>query len=211
MTPMETDEAFPTQEASSAPSTPPISTLPFHIFQTSRSDFRLLSEIRSGQLAEEGSTCNTVLCQQALYQKIPPGLRHLGYVERLNMVLQIPELGIVAVAHQGGRVALLTMTKKVNHDQYGFRLEWLLPFRTQEDAGKRPDVALLGMAIGPVQGCGRMSDSVTDETRSSNGLVVGTRRFRLILTYYDHTILSYEIWRSTAYSGPGVQDRIHVC
>lgn len=215
--PMETDESLfvlkqeglPTLQSSSALGKRQISTLPFHIFKSSKSDIRLMSDIRYGPFVKEGTTCNTVVCQQVLHQKIPPGLRHPG-MERLNMVLQIPELGIIAIAYQAGRVALLTMTKKIKNDQFGFRLEWLLPFKTQEDAGKRPDVALLGMAIGPVQGCGKMSSSSIDEPRDSRGLVNGTRRFRLILTYYDHTILSYEIWRSIADSRSGTQDRILV-
>lgn len=210
MTPMETDEDLPTLQASISRSKRRISTLPFHVFQTARFDFRLMSDIRYGSVVEEGATCDTVLCQKALYQKIPPGFRHPGYVERLNMVLQIPELGLVAVAHQGGRVALLTMTKRAKNDQFGFRLEWLLPFRAQEDAGQRPDVALMGMAIGPVQGCGRISSSSTDEPRDQKGFVNGTQRYRLLLTYYDHTILSYEIRRSVADSRSGVEDRILV-
>lgn len=203
------NEVLPTRQTSSAPGKRQISTLPFHILQTSKSNIRLMSQIRYGPFEEKGVVCSTVVCHQALHQKIPPGLRHPG-MERLNMMLQIPELGIVAIAYQAGRVALLTMTRKVKNDQYGFRLEWLLPFQTQEEAGKRPDVALLGMAIGPVQGCGKTSGSVIDEPRDSKGLSNGTRRFRLILTYYDHTILSYEIWRSIAGSGSGIQDRILV-
>lgn len=200
-------EAIPIRQASSAPSKGPISTLPFHIFHTSKSDIRLMSDIRYGPYAGKGTGRNTVLCQQALNQKTPPGL-HTSWAERLNMVLQIPELGIEAIAHQAGRVALLTMTKNLKNDRFGFRLEWILPFQTQEEAGIRPDVALLGMAIGPVQGCGKLSGSATAEPRDSKGFVNETRRFRLILTYYDHTIISYEIWRSIADSGPGTQDRI---
>lgn len=214
---METDEALfvannevlPTRQTSSAPGKHQISTLPFHILQTSKYDIRLMSQIKYGPFEVKGTVCSTVVCQQALRQKIPPRLRHPS-MERLNMVLQIPELGIVAIACQAGRVALLTMTKKVKNDQFGFRIEWLLPFQTQEEAGKRPDVALLGMAIGPVQGCGKTSGSVTNEPRDSKGLINGTRRFRLMLTYYDHTILSYEIWRAVADSGSGIQDRILV-
>lgn len=178
-------------------------TLPFHIFQTSESVMRLWFDIKyTGGLA----SCSTVLCEQALHQHFPPHLLNLSHFERLNMVLQIPELGIIAVANQVGRVALLTMTKNTMNDQWGFRVEWHLPFRTQEIDGLRPDLALLGMAIGPVQGYGKMSGFARDEA----GPVDGTRRFRLMLIYYDSTILSYEIWRSIADSGSGIQDRILV-
>lgn len=211
-TPARMDEilfGLPSRKASSPLSKSKVLTLPFHIFQTTKSDIRLMSDIRHGPIIEKGTSCNTLVCQQALHQKTPSHLRHPG-MERLNMVLQIPELGIMAVAYQAGRVALLTMTKIDKNGQFGFRPEWLLPFRAQEDVGKRPMVALLGMAIGPVQGCGRMSGSATDEARDPKVLANGTRRFRLILTYYDHTILSYEIWRSIADSGSGIQDRILV-
>ena len=200
-------EATPIRQASSAPIKSTVSTLPFHIFHTSKSDIRLMSNIRYGPGAGDATGRKTVLCQQALNQKTPRGL-HTSWAERLNMVLQIPELGVVAIAHQAGRVALLTMTKNLKNDRFGFRLEWILPFRTEEEAGIRPDVALLGMAIGPVQGYGKLSGFATAEPRDSKGFVNETRRFRLILTYSDHTMISYEIWRSITDSGSGTEDRL---
>ncbi|MCJ1463321.1 hypothetical protein MMC07_001928 [Pseudocyphellaria aurata] len=211
-TPARVDEALfglPGRKTSIPLNKNQISTLPFHVFQTGKSDIRLMSDIKHGPIIEHGTSCNTLVCQQVLHQKISSHLRHPA-MERLNMVLQIPELGIMAVAYQAGRVALLTMTKREKNGQFGFRPEWLLPFRAQELARIRPMAALLGMAIGPVQGCGRLSGSAAGESRDPKVLVNGTRRFRLILTYYDHTILTYEIWRSIADSGSGIQDRILV-
>ncbi len=210
---MEMDEpAGDLSQATKPPKKPKIKTLPFHILHSSESDLHLLTDVR---YVGESSTCNTVKCQDALRQKIPPVLRHLNYFDRMQMVLQIPEIGVVAVANQVGRVALLTMTRLAKDPgitKFGFRLEWFLPFKSQEEQGKRPDAPLLGMAIGPVQGfetassssAGRRSpgDSIKWPVNGANG----TRRFRLMLTYYDHTVLTYEIWRPSIDSQPGLRD-----
>lgn len=190
----------PTPHTPNRPEKRPISTLPFHIFQTSQLDMRLLFDIK---FTEETTSCSTVLCEQALHQRLPRDIRDF---ERLNMVLQIPELGVMAVANQVGRVALLTMTKNTRNNRCGFRVEWLLPFRTQEIDGQRPKRALLGIAVGPVQGYWQTFGFTKAEDRALDG----TRRFRLMLTYNDSTILSYEIWRPIADSGSGIQDRILV-
>ena len=121
------------------------------------------------------------------------------------MLLQIPELGVVALATQAGRVALLTMTvmkqrSKSKEEKAGFRVDWLLPLKSQEDKGMRPESPLLGMAVGPVQGMEMVPES-RDEPREDGGREAwraagGSRRYRLMMFYYDHTVLSYEIWRS---------------
>ena len=125
------------------------------------------------------------------------------------MVLQVPELGVVAIASQAGRVALLTMTKSTRgSEQYGFRIEWLLPLRSEEEKLLRPNTALMGMALGPVQGRGMTAASAVSGDAQDQAMVAdGSRRFRLMLTYYDHTILSYEIWRSLSDAGSGIQCR----
>ena len=136
-----------------------------------------------------------VLCSNALQQKLPPDIQHL--IERLNMIHQIPELGVVAIGNQIGRVALLTLTtwrstekprRKVTslpdvEVHSGFKISAILPRQSQERRNLRPDTPLLGMAVSPVQGH-RASDA-------------GHRRYRLLMTYYDHTILSYEIFRES--------------
>ena len=130
------------------------------------------------------------------------------------MIHQIPSLGIVAIASQIGRVALLTMTKVKKHidgmpSLLGFRVEHILPFKSQEDRGERPEVPLLGMAIGPLQGHGIENhapgvdgpSAVEDETET---------RFRLLLIYCDHTVLSYAIGRRKGKSDFEVNDRVVV-
>lgn len=132
------------------------------------------------------------------------------------MILQIPELGAIAVGNQAGRVMLLTMTKSV-HDKsrYGFRVDWLLPFKSQEDQGLRPEVSLTGMAVSPIQGR-EMMENYNNGFDPPTGLYADEvrkpseppRRHRLFLFYRDHTILSYEITRSPAAKDMGVQDRV---
>lgn len=131
------------------------------------------------------------------------------------MIHQIPSLGIVAIASQVGRVALLTMTKLSSHSKgepslLGFRVEHILPFQSQEHRDERPEVPLLGMAVGPVQGHGLRDENICvsgTNTAGDDG-EGGDRRYRLLMVYYDHTVLSYEIWRRKEGSGYEVNNRV---
>ena len=144
----------------------------------------------------------TVAFQNPLFQNLPPNLQWLVRFGRLNMLAQIPELGIVAVATQAGRVALLTLTRMASTKLLAFRLDAILPLHSQEIDGHRPDVPLLGIAIGPIQGRETMVGSGGSDDSLGNGRdeswrgVECSRRYRLMLTYYDHTVLSYELGRS---------------
>lgn len=117
------------------------------------------------------------------------------------MVLQIPELGVVAVGNQAGRVGLLTMTRWQQSVESGFKIEFILPFHSQEAQGFRPERPLLGIAIGPIQGHETRPDNgsaleTTDATATRSRIATkSSRRFRLMMLYYDHTLLSYEISR----------------
>ena len=135
-------------------------------------------------------------------------LRYMDHFERLNMVIQIPELSVIIVANQLGRVALLTMTKSATtHNQHGFRIDWILPFRTQEDQNLRSELPLIGIAAGPIQ-CREMMPGGPPGVRDDSPEPfcadalhrypgsISTRRYRLFLFYYDNSILSYEFWRS---------------
>lgn len=131
------------------------------------------------------------------------------------MIHQIPSLGIVAIASQVGRVALLTMTKLKSHSEHkasllGFRVEHILPFRSQEDRGERPEVPLLGLAVGPMQGHGLGDEhiGVSGINSAENDSGGGDRRYRLLMIYYDHTVLSYEIGRRKEESEYEVNDRV---
>lgn len=96
----------------------------------------------------------------------------------------------MAVASQAGRVALLTITRRVLKSKevtntVSFRVERTLPLFERDD-NDIPFVSgggLLGMALGPMQGslkAGRHS---------------GPKKYRLMLHYIDHSVISYQIFR----------------
>ena len=189
-------------------------------------------------------------------------------MERLNMLQQIPELGVVIVASQSGRCAVCSTMRRTRDGPHGIRVDWILPTKKQEKAGLRPQHALLGIAVGPIQGMMRkdhnedtgdiesfedrtiggtptsfdanviIMDSSEDESRGSTDedelgqeqseqpvLTSGihpkveqrpwsqspsveswrgvgySRRYRLMLTYYDWTVLTYEIAREAPHIG----------
>ena len=186
-------------------SVPRQSALPFHLLHTNEFDITLFHR-------KDHFRKSRVVCKNALHQTIPPRLYGLTSFERMNMIQQIPSLGIVAIASQVGRVALLTMTKMktspiATSPVLGFRIEYILPFKSQEDKRERPDAPLMGMAVGPVQGHGIESEPAelraTDGTEKLDG-----RRYRLLMIYYDHTVLSYEIGRGKGRTGYEVNDRV---
>lgn len=213
---MDLDEPFEERhEATKVPKDPQSFTLPFNILHLERFDLHLLTEIKYG--TDSPTSCNTIKCQQALRQDVPPGLHQVIGYDRLKMLVQIPELGLVAIATQVGRVALLTMTSMggAGVTKYGFRIEWFLPLKSEEQRGRRPDYSLLGMAVGPLQGFEAASPSskasnTPGSRRNSRGQapingVKESRRFRLILYYYDHSVLTYEIWRDVEDNKPGIR------
>jgi hypothetical protein len=109
------------------------------------------------------------------------------------MLAAIPELSLVLVASQIGRVALITITRLVGcnsriGDIVSMRVDLILPFKVEESGDKiRPSYGLLGMAVGPMQ--------IQRTMTAARGGGEDRRRWRLMLHYYNHTILSYEISR----------------
>ena len=172
---------------------PSFTDLPFNLLQTDVRDIHLFRDIRFDadlKRRPPDSSHSQVLCQQALNQRMPPGFHYLSQMERLNMIAQIPELGVVVIGNQVGRVGILTMTRWEAQKQSGYKIECILPFSSEESKGMRPRKPLMGMAVGPIQGhetpLPQQSPKITPEQ---------PRRFRLLMTYCDHTILSYEISR----------------
>ena len=171
--------------------------LPCNLFTTGALDTCLVEHSCPRRACHSIIEYNAVQCQNALLQKIPPGLDVLKHLERINMIHQLPDLNTVAIATQAGRVGLLTLTYWPAEQRYGFRIEAILPFKSQEDKGFRPSKPLLGMAIGPIQGYERKVHSqsnIEGEDFSPNSIEI-EGRYRLIMLYYDHTVLSYEVSR----------------
>lgn len=210
--------------------------LDFHLLCTGETEISLLYNVSLAiDNHDKSPRFQSVVCQQALEQRTPSCLSSLRKIERLNMTHEIPELGLVIIGNQIGRVAILTMTRiapalqnaHANMDwspdfHPGFRIEAIVPFRSQESSGLRPEKPLLGFAVSPIQGhqparpglatynskelntiAGlniarelRRPDRPTDHSRDH--LVPEARRWRLIIMYYDLTTLSYEISRPRA-------------
>ncbi|KAH0551725.1 hypothetical protein GP486_007059, partial [Trichoglossum hirsutum] len=97
----------------------------------------------------------STVCCEALEQNIPPHLHWFDLDSRLNMIAQIPDLSLAVVGSQSGRVALLSLTTSpatIPDERYAFRLEAILPFKSQERDRLRPDRLLVGLAVAPIQG-----------------------------------------------------------
>lgn len=117
---------------------------------------------------------------------------------------QIPELGIFIIASPLGRAAIFSLTKSreppdAEHCIYGFQLEHILPFVKGAEEKVCDIVApkhrLAGIAVGPVQG---MLDKRADTPSGDDGYdprAYGEGKWRLLIYYTDHTVLSYEIAR----------------
>lgn len=129
-----------------------------------------------------------------LKQSVQLEYQKLNMFDRLNMSGYIPALGVVVLASQKGRAIVLGLTKlsravsyppemrgvdgKTN---YAMRVEAILPLASQERQNQRPFAPLHGIAVGPMQGTEHLPE--------------GKKRWRLMMMYQDHAILSYEIAR----------------
>lgn len=110
------------------------------------------------------------------------------HCDRISLHTIIPELGVVVIATPKGRAAVLalfqTYNKKLRRPVYVSRMEWLLPTAEQENNAERPETKLIGLAASPIQG-------MLGEREQGR-----PRKWRLLMTYVDHSVLSYEIRRA---------------
>ncbi|KAK4505422.1 hypothetical protein PRZ48_003385 [Zasmidium cellare] len=160
-------------------------------------------------ISESAFTPPTVGFTNALRQLVPSQYSWINSIERLNMAAYIPAIGVVVLASQKGRVVVISLTKLSRYADfpapkyskskcppnsvYTMRIERILPLASQEAHGERPFEPLAGIATGPMQGTERLPDE--------------QKRWRLMLMYYDHSILGYEIRRRrTRDSGISIQD-----
>jgi hypothetical protein len=135
--------------------------------------------------------CDNILDQSIRFTNHWQGVSS-NHFNRLNMLEFIPELSLMLVGSQIGRVALVTITRPTGKspvvDQASMRVDLVLPFDVSDwpDWKWRPNTGLLGIAVSRMPG--------------RDGEVMGRRggevpRWRLILHYDDHTILTYAISR----------------
>ena len=143
--------------------------------------------------AEKQTNEYSVLCPGVVVYKTKETamLRRLFHgTSRLNMTAHVPELCLVVVGSAQGNVVLVTPTrlaKPIKYRRgtwkYGFRVEYVLPRRSDEEARRAPQRPLHGIAVGPV---------VQDGDATSAAI---PKRFRLMIHFRNHDILTYELTR----------------
>lgn len=151
--------------------------------------YELDVELVGGDLDNVGIMFKNVIRQARPTQSLLPQVPFAP--ERLSNLLHVPELYLVVAGSQCGRVALITLTRPSNpcySFQRGFKVEAILPRRVEEDCRLRPMCFLLGVAIGPIPS--------QEGGKAQGGRYLGDRRYRIMLHYYDHSILSYEVYRN---------------
>lgn len=128
-----------------------------------------------------------------LEQEIPERWQdEFDRLDRLNLSVQIPELGVILVGSPKGRVAVLTLHQLGNpftvtlKPLYIMRLDDIIPFPQQEKDGQRPLFPLVAVSAGPVQG------QLNRPGQNSRNM---RRKWRVLLLYRDDSILAYEMWR----------------
>lgn len=94
----------------------------------------------------------SVYCSDILSFQWPMYYATHPAIDRLNLTQYVPELGIVVIGTQIGRVAICSLTRKGPKGPFGLRVDWILPFQSQEKTQERPLTHLLGIAVGPVHG-----------------------------------------------------------
>lgn len=228
----------------------------FSILQFSQTDIRLVPDPTAPHAS--------VVCGAPLRQPFTHPIVSIRASDRFNMVKYIPEHGIVVAASQKGRAAVISLTESEDTGVM-FRVDWIVPFESQERYGDRPLIPLLGMTVSPIQGFEMPPDvsyiprgvsedeevtfhyrfvdqddadnphppktafhhaeksnteTDSDSEEESDGKRVSqltlpechakasrvykpeeswrgwypSRRYRLLLLYADHTVMSYEFW-----------------
>lgn len=117
--------------------------------------------------------------------------------DRLNYSTQIPELGVILVGTPAGQVAVVRLVKEVlekgSDPIYSLKIDHILSGRSV--ASNAGYVRMVGFAVGPVQGMLDLpaddSDVVSDGGQAGDRL----RRWRIMLHFQDHTVVTYELGR----------------
>lgn len=150
-------------------------------------------------------TSTPVLCRQVLpyhnhlNRRLSPYDLHRVYSQRISMLLHVPELNLVVLGSLCGRVALVRLTKTAKlfygaPVRRGFRVETILPRRSEEEEEIRPWCTLHGVAISPVPEPRTDGISLYGQGNERQGPAL--KKWRLVLHYLDHTILTYIIMNS---------------
>lgn len=125
----------------------------------------------------------------------------------------IAELGVFIIGSPIGRAAVFSLywTKDEGnpHRRYGFKLEYLLPFKAENENEITgvPAERLVGVAVSPIQG---MFDTSEETARSVNTEqdVHQPRRWRVLMYYMNHTVLSFELSKPREEQSPDPQELV---
>lgn len=265
----------PAERLIALPPVPALTAGEFPIIHFSQTDIRLIRH----PLA----LVPTVVCGAPLGQPFTHPIVSIRASDRFNMVKYIPEHGIIVAASQKGRAAVISLTDS-KETGVAFRVDWIVPFESQEKYGDRPLIPLLGMSVSPIQGfemppdvpyiprdvgendevtfhykflphdgadnppskdafhheeteppewfwdlepdsedpknrhippltlpeCHAKASRVYKPRETWRGLYP-SRRYRLLLMYADHTVMSYEFWYDWRSPGVGGQDSDDEC
>lgn len=132
--------------------------------------------------------------------------------DRMCYFCQIPELGVFVVASSIGRVGVFSLywTRKKGEvlPQYGYKLEYLLPFENgnDEEVTSVKGARLVGVATGPVQGMFDRPEEVEELTIEER--IMQPRRWRLLMYFTDHTIISFELSKRRVDNSPGLSELV---
>ncbi|KAI4908857.1 hypothetical protein J4E90_008594 [Alternaria incomplexa] len=149
----------------------------------------------------------------AIRRPLHPGrwVDYLMSCDRHCFFSQIPELGVFIVGSPAGRVGVFslyyTRDENTGEPRYGFELEYLLPFRSgnETEIAGGPNERLLGVAVAPLQGMFDTSEDI--EVPDQEGFTK-PRRWRLLMYYMDHTVLSFELSKRTVGESPSLDDMV---
>ncbi|KAG9384630.1 CRT10 domain containing protein [Pyrenophora tritici-repentis] len=154
-------------------------------------------------------------CVVTMRRPLHPGEWSLDLVpeDRHCYFAQIPELGVFLVGSPIGRVGVFTLywTKDEGNPQprYGFKLEYLLPFREKNEnmvVGMYLESRLAGVAVAPVQGMFDQTSDPDPEDREEQ--VLQPRRWRVLLHYTDSMVLSFELSKRKTSEAPSLDEII---
>ena len=104
------------------------------------------------------------------------------------------------------------MQKPCARPLYSFQLEYVLPF-SNDDKSKIWDIEgsrLIGVAAGPVQGMLDRSDRYSGESdeKDAEKERCGSRRWRLLMYFTNHTVLAFELGRRRVDQMPEVDELV---